>query len=46
MDFLGKYKNYADMVAGEWIKMRIEVHCKELTYFSVKRRNLFWSSPT
>jgi hypothetical protein len=32
-DFPGKYESYADMVAGEWIKMRIEVHGKQANLF-------------
>ncbi len=32
-DFPGKYESYADMVAGEWIKMRIEVHGKKANLF-------------
>jgi hypothetical protein len=32
-DFAGKYESYADMVAGEWIKMRIEVHGKKANLF-------------
>jgi hypothetical protein len=32
-DFAGKYESYADMVAGEWIKMRIEVNGKKATLF-------------
>ena len=32
-DLPGKYESYADMVAGEWIKMRIEVHGKKANLF-------------
>jgi len=32
-DFPGKYESYADMVAGEWIKMRIEVHGRRANLF-------------
>jgi hypothetical protein len=32
-DFPGKYESYADMVAGDWIKMRIEVHGKIANLF-------------
>jgi hypothetical protein len=32
-DFPGKYESYADMVAGEWIKMRIEVQGKKANLF-------------
>jgi len=32
-DFPGKYESYADMVAGEWIRMRIEVHGKNANLF-------------
>jgi len=32
-DFPGKYESYADMGAGEWIKMRIEVRGKKARLF-------------
>ena len=32
-DFPGKYECYAVMVAGEWIKMRIEIHGKKANLF-------------
>jgi len=32
-DFAGKYESYADMVVGEWIKMRIEVHGQKANLF-------------
>ena len=32
-DSPGKYESYADMVAGEWIKMRIEIHGKKANLF-------------
>ena len=32
-DFPGKYESYADMVAGEWIKMRIEAGGKKANLF-------------
>jgi hypothetical protein len=32
-DFPGKYESYADMAAGEWIKMHIEVHGKMARLF-------------
>ncbi len=32
-DFPGKYESYADMAAGEWIKVRIEVHGKKANLF-------------
>jgi hypothetical protein len=32
-DFPGKFESYADMVAGEWIKMRIDVHGKKANLF-------------
>lgn len=32
-DYPGKYESYADMAAGEWIKMRIEVQGKKANLF-------------
>jgi len=32
-DFPGKYESYADMLAGEWIKMRIEVEGRKADLF-------------
>jgi len=38
----GKYESYADMVAGEWTKIRIEVKGANAKLYAEVLHNLFW----